>query len=344
MDKLKALLTAEIDKTIVAELENYIDIEYAGWVIDNEILSEAEMVKLSVGKDIIVTSYDPVTKAVIDSSPELKLIVCTRANPVNIDAEYAKSKGIKISYAPGRNSDCAAEFTVALMLSITRKIPMAFMDLRNGKYTAEQKHEVKTKEGLKRDVTWALGKNTPYIEYKGFQMKGHTLGIVGYGSIGRRVAAICNGFGMNIIVADPYLTAKDVEDYITLKTFDEVIAQSDILTVHMKDTLETEKVINAEVFGKMKDGAYFINTSRGAVVEESALIDALLTHKIAGAAVDVFESEPIASNHPFITQCDNIVITPHLAGATYDAITNHTIQLVTDVKHFLNSEAMEYEY
>ena len=202
---MKALLTAEISKPHIEGLEKILDIEYAGWVKEKRILSEDEMVKLTKGKDVLITSYDPVTKKVMDASPDLKLIVCTRANPVNIDTKYAKQKGIKVSYAPGRNSDCAAEFTVALMLSIMRRIPMAYADLHNGKHVVDKKHENVTKEGLRSDVTWALDDNSPYVLYKGFQMNGRTLGIIGYGSIGQRVGRICRGFGMNILIYDPFV-------------------------------------------------------------------------------------------------------------------------------------------
>lgn len=341
---MKALLTAEVSKEHIKELEDIIDIEYAGWVEEKKILSEEQMMDLVKDKEILITSYDPVTKNVIDAAPGLKLIVCTRANPVNIDTNYTKQKGIKVSYAPGRNSDCAAEFTVALMLSIMRRIPMAYADLHNGKHVADRKQENETKEGLRSDVTWALDDNSPYVLYKGFQMNGRTLGIVGYGSIGQRVGKICRGFGMNILIYDPFVDPNTLEENTTSVSFDELLNKSDVITVHCKDTPETYKLINEDAFNKMKKTAYFINTSRGALVDEKALINALLNHDIAGAGLDVFESEPIAKDHPFLTQCDNIVITPHLAGATYDAIINHTNMMVKDVKHFVNNEPIEYDY
>lgn len=344
MDKLKALLTAEIDYEAFRFLEDYIDIEYEGWFKNSEILAEENLAQLIVGKDILITSYDPVTKYVMDSSPNLKLIVCTRATPVNIDINYARQKGIKVSYAPNRNSDCTAEFTVALMLSITRKIPMAHMDLHNGKYTGSEKTSTDIRDGLKRDVTWSLGKDTPYVAYKGIQLRGHKVGIIGYGGIGRRVGAICHAFGMDVLVSDPYLTQTDVEDYAKLLDFNEVLSQSDIITVHCKDVPETEKLINEEAFNHMKKSAYFINTSRGILVDESALIQALRDGKIAGAAIDVYNSEPIAENHPYLKELNNVVTTPHLAGATYDAITNHTHQLATDILHFIHHEELEFEY
>lgn len=341
---MKILLTAEVNEELAKELDDIAEVTHEGWGRIQEILSEEEMIRFGEDKDIIITSYDPITKNVIDHCPNLKLVICTRANPVNVDAEYCKEKGILVSYAPGRNSDCTAEYTVALMLSITRMIPMAYMALKNGQHCADAPYQKEIPSGLRRDITWALGKGTPYVEFKGFQMHGHNLGVIGYGSIGRRVAELCKAFGMNILVYDPFLDASKVPSDVTLMSLDELLANADIVTVHCKDTPETENLINAETLKKMKKTAYLINTSRGALVDEEALVHALLTHEIAGAAVDVYQIEPIARNHPFITQCDNIVITPHLAGATYDAIDNHTVWLVEDVKHFLKGEPMERLY
>lgn len=344
---MKALLTAEVSAE-ARELEALMDVVYAGWYKDQVILTEDEMTDL-VSKnsvDVIITSYDPITRKIIDASPNLKLVVCTRANPVNVDVKYAREKGIKISYAPERNSTCTAEYTVAMMLSITRKIPIAYAALKNGKHTSNVKlnPDDKTIKGLRRDVTWSLGVDTPYVLYKGNQMHGKTLGVVGYGSIGRRVADICRAFGMKIMAYDPYVAGKSVPDVVFTSTLEELARQADILTVHCKDTPDTYHLINESIFKCMKKSAFFINTSRGALVDENALIQVLLNHDIAGAALDVFDSEPIAIDHPFITKCDNIIITPHLAGATYEAIENHTKQLLADIRHFLNNEPLEYEY
>ncbi|TQI68239.1 2-hydroxyacid dehydrogenase [Clostridium sp. KNHs216] len=341
---MKTLLTAEISRPHIEELEQLLELQYAGWVETKKILSEDQMVELVKDKEILITSYDPITKRVIDAAPDLKLIVCTRANPVNVDTGYARQKGIKVSYSPGRNTTCTAEFTVALMLSIMRKIPIAYSALHSGQHVSEKKRSNTVREGLRADVTWALDSNSPYVLYKGRQLSGRNLGIIGYGSIGRAVAKLCRGFGMHILIYDPFVDPDTLEEDTRSVSLDELLAQSDVVTVHCKDTPETRGIVNAEAFGKMKKTAYFINTSRGALVEEQALISALLNHEIAGAAVDVFESEPIAKDHPFLTQCDNIVVTPHLAGATYDAIINHTIALVKDIKHFIDGEPLEFEY
>ncbi len=339
------LCTAEAGDEI-KNLEEYAEIHFMGWAAEQRILSEDELCSLmeAYEPDILITSYDPVTKKVIDSSKKLGLVVCTRANPVNVDVGYLRGKGIPLSYSPERNSDCTAEYTVAMMLSIMRRIPIAFNDLKNGLHTVEAVSQKETREGLERDVTWALGKDTPYIQYKGHQMKGRTLGIVGYGSIGRRVASICRGFGMTIIAFDPYVDRSKYQDVYFTDTLLELANKADVVSVHSKDSPSTYHIINKEFLDNMKPGAFFVNTSRGVLVDEGALVEALREGRIIGAALDVFESEPIIRTHPFLSELNNCVVTPHLAGATYDAIDNHTEQLVRDVIHFIKGEELEFEY
>lgn len=344
-DRFRVLCTAEASGHIQT-LEDHVEMLYEGWASEQRILSEDELSILMKKYDpeILLTSYDPVTRRVIDSANKLRMVVCTRANPVNVDADHLREKGILLSYSPERNSDCTAEYTVAMMLSIMRRIPLAYHDLKMGLHTVKESGDKGVIDGLKRDVTWALGKDTPYIQYKGFQMRGRTLGIIGYGSIGRRVAAICRRFGMNIIAYDPFIDRTKHSDVRFTETLLQLAAEADVITVHSKDTPDTYHIINEDVFKTMKKDSFFINTSRGALVDEAALVHALRTKSIAGAAIDVFESEPIEENHPFLSELENCVVTPHLAGATYDAIENHTMQLVTDVMHFLKGEDLEFEY
>ncbi|NCB41596.1 MAG: dihydrofolate reductase [Clostridia bacterium] len=336
----KAFVSAEMDYEVAKELEEYLEIQYAE---DRAILSVSDMKNAVADKDILITSYDPVTKEVIDSAPKLGMIVCTRATPVNVDTAYAKEKGIKVSYAIDRNSDSAAEFTIGLMLSVSRKIPFAFKDLHDGKFVAEAMNN-KESESVKRDVTWSTGEESPYVTYKGFQLNGHSVGIVGCGGIGRRVGAICHAFGCKVYASDPFLTQDMLPDYITLLPLEELASCVDIMTVHLKDSPQTEKIIDKNIFKKMKKTAFLINTSRGAVIDEEALIEALRHGEIAGAGIDVFKSEPIAKDHPYFEMSDRVVVTPHIAGATWDAITNHTRQFVKDVKHYLAGEELECEY
>lgn len=342
---MKILFTAEYDETYLEKLKELGEIDIQGWAKGIGKLSEEELLELSKDVDIIITSYDDITEKIIENCKNLKLIACTRATPVNIDVEAAKKKGIKVIYTPGRNSDSTAEHTIGLMISIARKIPMAYRALKNGEFTGETPSKEDVKAGLKEDVIWDMDENSPYVIFKGTELKDKNLGIIGFGSIGRRVAHIASAFGMNLLIYDPYVSDIDVNRVGQTKvSLDELLTQSDFITTHLKVTPATRGFIGKEQFAKMKKSAYFINTSRAAVVDEESLIEALRNNEIAGAALDVFAKEPIYRDHPFITELDNIVITPHIAGATNDILTNHTKMIIAEVKRFLNDEPLLYEY
>ena len=342
---MKILFTAEYDETYLEKLKELGEIDIQGWAKGIGKLPEEKLLELSRDVDIIITSYDDITEKIIENCKNLKLIACTRATPVNIDVEAAKKKGIKVIYTPGRNSDSTAEHTIGLMISIARKIPMAYRALKNGEFTGETPSKEDVKAGLKEDVIWDMDENSPYVIFKGTELKDKNLGIIGFGSIGRRVAHIASAFGMNLLIYDPYVSDIDVNRVGQTKvSLDELLTQSDFITTHLKVTPATRGFIGKEQFAKMKKSAYFINTSRAAVVDEESLIEALRNNEIAGAALDVFAKEPIYRDHPFITELDNIVITPHIAGATNDILTNHTKMIIAEVKRFLNDEPLLYEY
>ncbi len=343
---MKIFFTAEYDKKQEEAIKSLGDVTIDGWAIGLPKFSEEELMEKSKDAEIIITSYDDITKNVIENAKNLKLIACTRATPVNIDTETAKEKGIPVIYTPGRNSDSTAEFAIALMLSIARKLPMAYKALKDGEFLgnpAESKH---TKEGLRDDVIWDMKMDSPYMVFKGTQLKGKTLGIVGYGSIGKRVGNIARAFGMKLLIFDPYQGEVDIEQIGIEKaeTLSYLMKESDFVTLHMKVTENTKKIINEELISLMKETAYLINCSRGAVLDEEAVIKALRNKSIAGAAFDVYASEPLAKNHPFVTELDNVVITPHIAGATNAVLENHTKMIISEVKRFLNNENLLYTY
>ncbi|MCF0104987.1 MAG: 2-hydroxyacid dehydrogenase [Eggerthellaceae bacterium] len=343
---MKIFFTAEYEKKALKPLYEMGEVIMDGWATGNPKINEEELCQKVKNADIIITSYDDITRKVIESAPNLKLIACTRANPVNIDTAAAKERNIPVLYTPGRNSDTTAEMTIGLMLSIARKIPMAHSSLKAGKYTGDPDRKNKTKEGLKADVIWDMNMTSPYMVFKGTQLHGKTLGIIGYGSIGRRVGKIARAIGMELLIYDPYVGEIDIEEFGVRKaqTLEDLMSESDFITCHMKVVPETTGIITKERIALMKPTAYFINAGRGAVLDETALIEALREKRIAGAAFDVYASEPLASNHPYITELDNVVITPHIAGATEKVLENHTKQIVNDVRRFLNNEPMLYQY
>lgn len=343
---MKIFFTAEYEEEALKPLYKMGEVVKDGWALGLPKMAEDELVEKTKDADIIVTSYDDITRKVIENAPNLKLIACTRATPVNVDMAAAKERNIPVLYTPGRNSDSTAEMTIGLMLAVARNIPMAYKALKEGKYTGNPDAKKVTKEGLKADVIWDMNLDAPYMVFKGTQLHGKTLGILGYGSIGRRVGKIARAMGMALLVFDPYVGEVDVEEPGVKKalTVEELMKESDFITCHMKVTPATTGIISRERIALMKPTAYFINASRGAILDEGALIDALREKKIAGAAFDVYASEPLASNHPYITELDNVVITPHIAGATSDVLVNHTKQVVGDIRRFLNGEPLLYQY
>lgn len=343
---MKIHYTAEYDPEELKPLYALGDVQLDGWALGYPKMSEEELMRKTADADIIVTTFDDITRGIIENAKHLRLIACTRATPVNVDLAAAKDRGIPVLYTPGRNSDATAEHTIGLMLSIARRIPQAHAALKAGRYTAPADEEQKTKDGLRPDVFWGVGPGAPYSVFKGTQLHGKTLGIIGYGSIGRRVGKIARAIGMALLVYDPYVGEIDLEEIGVrkAKTLAETMRESDFISCHLKVTPETEGCISREMLGLMKPTTYFINASRSAVVDEDALIQALRERRIAGAAIDVFAKEPIPKNHPFITELDNVVITPHIAGAAEEVLINHTRMIVAEIGRFLRGEHLLYEY
>lgn len=343
---MKIFFTAEYDEEALKPLYQIGTVVKDGWAIGKDKMAEDELVEKTKDADMIITSYDDITRKVIEGASNLKLIAVTRATPVNVDVQAATERNIPILYTPGRNSDAAAELTIGLMLAIARKIPMAHMALKQGHFTSDPNYHKTTKEGLKVDMIWDMKADSPYMVFKGHELKGKKLGIIGYGSIGRRVGKIARAIGMQLLIFDPYCCPIDIEavDVKKVEHLEDLMKNADVITSHLKVTPETTKIINDDMIRLMKPTAYFINASRGAVLDEKALIDALREKRIVGAAFDVYASEPIAKNHPYITEFDNVVITPHIAGATTEVLSHHTRQIVEDIQRFVEGQNLLYQY
>lgn len=341
---MKILFTAEHDGNLYA-LQKIARLLIKGWARGDPKLTESQLIEYGKDCDFIITSYDDITSNVIGNCHKLKLIVCTRANPVNIDIQAAAQRGIPVVYTPGRNSDATAELTIAHMLNVTRHLPQAYMALKNGDFTQKKKTENKIKEGLQKDCIWDMKNDSPYQIFKGSELKNKQLGIIGYGSIGQRVGNIARGFGMALAICDPFVSDIELDKPGVKKMeLDDVLRTSDFITLHLKVTEQTTGLLNAEKIKLMKPTAYLINTSRAAVLDENAVIDALRNKKIAGAAFDVFQNEPIDSEHPYIKEFTNVIISPHIAGATTEVLTNHTKMLVAEIQRFLNNEPLLYQF
>ncbi|MBC1703201.1 2-hydroxyacid dehydrogenase [Listeria welshimeri] len=261
-----------------------------------------------VDANILLVHIAPVSKKMIASAKKLRLIGASRGGMENVAVEAATERKIPVIHVI-RNAEPVADFTVALMYAETRNIARAHLSIKNGRWD----------KGFSNDA------------YKTTLAK-HTVGLIGLGYIGKLVAKRLNGLGVKVIAYDPFIDPKKLVDEglgIELKGLHEVFREADIISLHMRVTKETTNMINAELIGMMKPSAYLINTARAAVLDESALINALEAKQIAGAAIDVFWEEPIPSDSPLLT-LDNITLTTHIAGDTIDAIP-HSPYLLRDV-------------
>ncbi|NPV77715.1 MAG: 2-hydroxyacid dehydrogenase [Anaerolineae bacterium] len=285
------------------EIAKYTDRWPAEPLTRNEEVSEfvgdeAEIASLASGAEIILTHSAPVTLKVIANAPQLKAVAAARGGPVNINIKACTERSIPVFYAPGSKGGAVAEFTIGLMLAEMRSIARSHASM---KY-----------EGQWRGDLYIL-------DFTGFEMAAATVGLVGLGAIGKRVAQILHGFGSRILVFDPFVSASAIEELgCEPVDLDFLLKESDIVSLHARLTKESRGMLGERELGLMKPSAYLVNTARAELVQEQALISALKNKTIAGAALDVFETEPLPKGHPFYA-LDNITIASHLGGATHQA-------------------------
>jgi D-3-phosphoglycerate dehydrogenase len=241
-------------------------------------------------------------------APKLRVIGRAGVGVDNIDAEAATRRGIVVMNTPGANAVAVAELTIGLMLALARKLPAANSTMHAGKW--EKKN------------------------LQGTELKGKTLGILGLGRIGLEVAKRARGFGLEIIGSDPFVSAAVArENGIRLVTLDELIANSDYITLHVGLTPQTTGVINAKTLAAMKKGVRIINCARGELIDDAALVEALKSGQVAGAALDVFAVEP-PKNSPY-AELENVILTPHIAGSTAEAQEAVGVQIAMQVRDYL---------
>ena len=259
--------------------------------VDEACGDEDELAAALAGVDVAVTQMAPFTAKVLAAADALRLIVCTRGGPVNVNLAAAAERGVEVRSTPGRNAPAAAEHTLALMLAALRSIPDVHATVRAGEW---------------RSDLYALSA-------AGRELSGATVGLVGYGAIGARVARILAAFDAEVVVYDPY--AAPDRSVTAVSTLDELLDRSEVVSLHARLTAETRHVIDAAALARMPHGSVLVNTARGGLVDYDAVVDALESGRLAAAAFDVYEAEPIPPGTRLLT-APNVVLTPHLAGAT----------------------------
>ena len=337
---MKAFITARIDKTQVDRLiSNGFEVEQGGFGLTGVKLTEAELIEKFKNIDVAVVEFENITDAVLESAKRLKVVACLRNEPgASLDIAAATKRGIPALFAPGRNAVAVAEYTLGLMISIARSIPTTHHLLR---YTDELTAvSYSDKSGERKNVTseWSMDPDAPFQRFQGDELMGKTVGLVGAGFIGQEIAKRVAALGMKLIAFDPYAKADQLAKLsITSLALDELAAQSDFVVMAAKVTPESTGVFGAKQFGLMKSGAYFINTARAALVDYDALFQALNNKKIAGAGLDVYPTEPLPGDSPF-RKLTNVVLSPHLAGATREVVEHHSKMVVDDLLGLLDGK------
>jgi D-3-phosphoglycerate dehydrogenase len=304
----KIIVTDAVDKKCIPIFEK------AGFEVTYKPGMPADELKQVIGdyNCLIVRSETQVTPELIELMKNMEVIGRAGSGVDNINVNTATRKGIIVMNTPGGNTVSTAEHTMSLMLSLCRNIPQANISLRSGKWDRKS--------------------------FKGTEVQGKTLGIVGLGKIGREVAVRARGFGMNPIGYDPLLSS-DISSKIGIEVvdLDTLFSRSDIITVHVPLTKETEGMINDETLKKCKDGVKLVNCARGGILDEAAVLRGLESGKISGAAFDVYVKEPPEKDSPLINH-PKIVCTPHLGASTEEAQEKVAIQIAEQIVELFNSD------
>jgi D-3-phosphoglycerate dehydrogenase len=262
-----------------------------------------------LGATVLICEADRCAGPVLDLP--LEAIGATRGDPTNVDVAAATAAGIPVLRAPGRNADAVAELTIALLLAATRGVAVADREVRAG--------------DVYRDGT------VPYQRFRAWEIAGRTAGLVGLGAVGRATRWRLEGLGMRVIAADPF--APDATHGL-----DDLLAEADVVSMHAAVTPDTVGLMSEKRFAALREGAVYVNAARAALHDLDALTATLTSGHLAAAGLDHFEGEALATDHP-LAALPNVVLTPHIGGATYDTEANHTALMADGLAALLRGEA-----
>jgi D-3-phosphoglycerate dehydrogenase len=281
-------------------------------VIDAPGLSPGDLLEKIKGVDaLVIRSGTKVTADVVAAAEQLAVIGRAGIGVDNVDLAAATARGIVVMNTPGGNTTTTAEHAVALMVSLARHIPQATASMKAGRWEKKR--------------------------FVGMELYNRTLGVIGLGNIGRIVAEKAKGLGMRVIAYDPFLSAEGAAKLeVEAVDFDTLLARSDILTVHVPRTKDTTGLLGRKAFAKVRPGVLVVNAARGGIVDEAALLEALESGAVGGAALDVFEEEPPAKDHPLVAH-EQVICTPHLGASTEQAQVNVAIAVAEQVRDYLLS-------
>ncbi|WP_250301499.1 2-hydroxyacid dehydrogenase [Streptomyces sp. NBC_01387] len=282
--------------------------------------TEDDIIEALAGAEICVTQMAPFTEKVFAASPDLRMVAVSRGGPVNVDLAAATRYGVAVSFAPGRNAPAAAEFAVGLMLTAMRRITTADAELKRGRW---------------RGDFYAYDEG-------GIELDGATVGLVGYGAVGRIVARVLRAFGAHVLVADPYTDPTAARaDGVEPVALDELLRRSSVVSLHARLTPETRLLIDAGKLALLPPGAVLVNTARGGLLDYAPLPGLLRSGRLGALALDVYDIEPPPADWP-LHDAPNVVAAPHLAGATRQTAHRAAAITASEAGRFVRGEKLAH--
>ena len=306
-NKMKVLVCDPISQSGIDYLKQQDGLETV--VLDRRHTEEELLPLVKDASAMAVRSETKVTKAILEAAPDMRIVGRAGVGVDNIDIEAATQNGVIVMNTPGGNTTATCELTFSMMMALARNIPQAHGSMSTGEWNRKA--------------------------FKGVELYGKTLGVLGMGRIGGEVARRAVAFGMRVMAYDPYITpsrAKALQ--VELASLEDIYAAADFITVHMPMTDETRGMLNKDTFATMKPSVRLLNCARGGIINENDLCDALKEGKIAGAALDVYESEPLAEDSP-LRNCPNLILTPHLGASTVEAQDNVGLEVAQGIADYL---------
>jgi D-3-phosphoglycerate dehydrogenase len=271
----------------------------------------ADVIAALDGHEVLVMQGAPITDAVLDAAP-LRLVCCARGGPVNVDLAAATARGIPVCITPGKNADAVAELTIAFMVMLARRLPEVIRHVEAGGEFGHDNYEGR--------------------HWFGHDLAGKTLGLVGLGQVGRRVASRAKAMEMRVLVYDPFVDpAACIQAGTQPVALPALLEQSDVVSLHARATADNHHLIDADALARMKPGAYLINTARDTLLDEAAAAEALASGRLAGLALDLVSPSPAAGRHPLLAT-PNVIITTHIGGATSETLHHAAEMAVAEIQ------------
>ena len=316
---MHALILAPFEQGCLQKLQARMDVTYESWMESRRLYAPEELTaKINdAGIEALIVEADFVLEETFAEAPGLRFVGICRNATDHIDVDSATEQGVVVVNSPGRNAVAVAELVVGLMFAMARRIPASH------RYVAT---------GCWEDPV------SPYLELRGTEVGGKTLGILGLGTIGTEVAKMARGLGMGVTAYDPFIEVKRAASLgVSLVDIDAILKTSDFISIHLPTGPETSAIIDQRAFRLMKPTAFLINTSTAQAIDYDALQIALEKNEIRGAALDVHDTSPIAPDHPLLG-LDSIILTPHIGGATDGTVARHSRMMTEDLECFLDGK------